>query len=103
MSGDWRSRQVSQGRSTMDSIGGGGCGADGSTDTALLLCRRTGRPAKGVGLLWGFHSASLMSERTEVDGRRTATEGSAVIRLAFQWAMIGQRCLRLGLPGMGHG
>ena len=66
------------------------------------LCRPSGlvREVDESGI---FLSASLMSERTEVDGRRTATEGSAVIRLAFQWAMIGQRCLRLGLPGMGHG
>ena len=39
--------------------------------------------AREVGCFGRFRSASLMSGRNGVDGRRTATEWSAVISLAF--------------------
>ena len=48
------------------------------------LCRPSGL-VREVGRYGLFRSASLMSVRNGVNGRRTATEGSAVISLAFQW------------------
>ena len=49
------------------------------------LCRLSGL-VREVGRYGLFRSASLMSERTGVDGRRTATEWSAVISLAIYGA-----------------
>ena len=46
------------------------------------LCRPSGL-VREVGRYGLFRSASLMSGRNGVDGRRTATEWSAVISLAF--------------------
>ena len=48
-----------------------------------------------------FRSASLMSERTGVDGRRTATEGSVVISLAFQWVNNRSAVFQTRLAGDG--
>ena len=64
------------------------------------LCRPSGlvREVDESGI---FLSASLMSERTEVDGRRTATEGGAVISLAFQWVNDRSAVFQTRLAGDG--
>ena len=49
-----RNPQVSQVRSLMEGIGGDGCGADGSTDTALLFTLLTERTCPGGGQVWTF-------------------------------------------------
>ena len=50
------------------------------------VCSRLSELVREVGRYGLFRSASLMPERTEVDGRKTATEGGAVISLAFYGA-----------------
>ena len=49
-----RNPQDSQVRSLMEDIGGDGCGADGSTDTALLFTLPTERTCPGGGQVWTF-------------------------------------------------
>ena len=67
-----RKPQVSQVRSLMEGIGGNGCGADGSTDTALLFTLLTERTCPEGGQVWTF---SLCKSDVCADWSRRTEDG----------------------------
>ena len=85
----------------MEGIGGDGCRADGSTDTALLFTLPTERTCPGGGQVWTLPLCKSdvwaeWSGRTEDGHGVERSHQSCVLRGLLEWSAVGlpQRSLR---------